>query len=92
MGWNTQGELPRMMAANGRGRSHDCKDQGAALAEAETDPRGRGSRKGAVSEPHTACPTHAFVHLLLWVMSVPVTRPAPMLFIVEHVLSLHPEL
>ena len=47
----------------------------------------------------------AFVHLLLWVKSVPVTRPAPLLFIVEHVLrpapllfivehvlSLHPEL
>ena len=47
VGWNTQGELPRTMEANGRGRSHDCKDQRAALAEAETDPRGRGSRKGS---------------------------------------------
>ena len=30
-----KGELPRMMAANEGGRSHDCKDQGAALAEAD---------------------------------------------------------
>lgn len=66
-------------------RSHDCIIRLRLIHVAEE------AGRGAVSEPHAARPTHAFVHLLLWVMSVSVTRPAPMLFIVENILSLHPE-
>lgn len=54
--------------------SCDCKDQGTAHAEPETNSHGRRQGKDAASEPPLARPCTHFLHLLLCVVSAQVTH------------------